>query len=91
MRYVIPSVVGLETWVAPLDVVSSMTKAFCRRHTVVPLRVSDGALIVAMADPESQAVIEEMKILTKRDVKSVRGSADEISRAMIARYYGACD
>jgi hypothetical protein len=54
----------------------------------VPVRISYGALVVAMAEPEDDATIDEMKRLTNQEVKPVRASAGEIERA-IARCYDA--
>ena len=63
----------------------------CRKHSVVPLRIEDGVLLLAMADPANVFAVDDMRTTLREqgmvvDVKTaVATKADVV--AAIDRYY----
>jgi general secretion pathway protein E len=57
-----------------------------RKHQALPLRVEDGRLVVAMADPTNLQAIEDLRVRTSMNIKPLRASPEEIESAF-SRYY----
>jgi type IV pilus assembly protein PilB len=58
---------------------------FMRKHYVMPLRFTDGTLVVAMSDPTNIFLLDEVKRKLKgRDVKVVASTAADINRVIDA-------
>ncbi len=52
------------------------------RHQVLPLRQEDHTLIVAMANPFDVTVLDDLRLLTSRDVRALVASPRQISEAI---------
>jgi len=76
---------GYEVSQAALDLVP---EDLARKHTLLPLRVEDGYLVVAMADPTNLYAIEDLRVRTGLNVRPVRAMSEDIERAIV-RYYQA--
>jgi len=55
---------------------------FAMRHQVLPLRAEDHTLIVAMANPFDVTALDDLRLLTSRDVRAVVTSPRQISEAI---------
>jgi type IV pilus assembly protein PilB len=53
-----------------------------RRHSVLPVRFEDGKLVVAMSDPANVVAIDDVRTLTKMEVKAVVATKDDILAAI---------
>lgn len=71
-------VVRLKDVVPRADVVGFVSRDLCRRHHLVPLRIEENSVLVAMEDPSDVRVIEDVEKLFGRNVKVVLASSDEI-------------
>ncbi|MGH8892684.1 MAG: GspE/PulE family protein [Actinomycetes bacterium] len=60
----------------------------CRRHSAIPIGFEDGKLLVAMADPANVFAIDDIRSLTRMDVKPVVATRADVAAA-IDRYYRA--
>ncbi len=78
-----------ETQLEPKNA-SLLSEAFARENLVVPLRVEDDALFVAMADPANLFVIDEIKFASGMDV-IVFASAPSAVRRSLDDVYGQID
>lgn len=58
-----------------------------KKHNVLPLRIDNGKLVVAMSDPLDYYAIDDLSLLTNFPITPVIATNDELSRA-IHRYYG---
>ncbi|MCP5023578.1 MAG: hypothetical protein GY930_17645, partial [bacterium] len=58
-------------------------------HTflVLPLRIEDGELVVALADPLNQAVLEDLAFTTGRSIRGTVASVESL-RAAVVQHYG---
>jgi general secretion pathway protein E len=54
-------------WVDPA-LIGKVPIAFARRYHVLPVRVEDGRVLVAMADPFETAALDDLRLLLGRDV-----------------------
>jgi type II secretion system protein E len=52
------------------------------RHQVLPLRAEDHTLVVAMANPFAVTVLDDLRLLTSRDVRAVVANPRQISEAI---------
>ncbi|MDD5448282.1 MAG: ATPase, T2SS/T4P/T4SS family [Actinomycetota bacterium] len=56
-----------------------------KRHTLIPINMEDGKLVVAMADPTNVYAIDDLRIMTGMDVTLVVSAREDIEAA-IGRY-----
>jgi type IV pilus assembly protein PilB len=62
----------------------------CRRHTVVPIAVEDGRLVLAMADPANVFAIDDIRSVSGMEVRPVVATRSDVLSA-IDRCYRADD
>jgi len=60
------------------DLLAQLPSEFAIRHQVLPLREEDHTLVVAMADPFDVTVLDDLRLLTSRDVRAVVSSRRKI-------------
>jgi type IV pilus assembly protein PilB len=72
----------------PVDgsAVARVPDAVCRRHTLLPISYEDGKLVVAMADPANVFALDDVKSISKLDVKPVVATKADVLAA-INRYH----
>jgi type II secretory ATPase GspE/PulE/Tfp pilus assembly ATPase PilB-like protein len=68
------------------SVLSQVPSEFAVRHQVLPLREEDHTLVVAMADPFDVMVLDDLRLLTSRDVRGVVASPSRISEIIEQSY-----
>jgi type II secretion system protein E len=68
------------------SVLSRVPSDFAVRHQVLPLREEDHTLVVAMADPFDVTVLDDLRLLTSRDVQAVVASPRKISEVIEQSY-----
>ncbi len=73
------------TPIAP-EILALVPAALAQRHHVIPMELSGGSVIIAMADPTDLSVIDELKFVTRYDVRPALAAVSSISTAL-ARYY----
>jgi type II secretion system protein E len=65
---------------------AQLPSEFAMRHQVLPLREEDHTLVVAIADPFDVTVLDDLRLLTSRDVRAVVGSRRKILEAIEQSY-----
>ncbi len=65
----------------------TLSRPFARRHGVLPLERSNGALVVASANPFDRELFENLRGLTGSEIEPVLSAPSDIHRA-IAEIYG---
>lgn len=68
-------------------VLGMVDEDFCRRHTIIPLRIEGKKLWFATDDPLDFGVFEELRVLTGYSPKAYSSTKNEII-AQIEKYYG---
>ena len=66
--------------------IALVPEATARRHSCIPVRFEDDKLVLAMADPANVVAVDDIRALTKRDVRSVVATKVDVQGA-INRYY----
>ncbi len=61
-----------------------------RRYGVFPIRMKGDALVVAMKDPRNVFALDDLKLITGRDIVPAVMAEKDITR-LIERYFGASD
>ncbi|MFU8840033.1 MAG: GspE/PulE family protein [Nitriliruptoraceae bacterium] len=56
-----------------------------RRHSVLPIRFEGGKLIVAMSDPSNVVAMDDVRTITKMEVKPVVATKEDLTKA-ISKY-----
>ncbi|MTV25537.1 type II secretion system protein GspE [Nitriliruptoraceae bacterium ZYF776] len=64
--------------------------SLARRHVLLPVGFEDGKLVVAMSDPSNVVAIDDVRTVTKMDVKPVVATRDDVLGA-IERYAAMAD
>jgi len=82
---------SLETMVIDPGVIALVPVEIARRYCLIPIiKIRDKFLTVAMADPLNIIAIEELRYLTKMEIKRVVALQSEINNA-IDQYYSVAD
>jgi type IV pilus assembly protein PilB len=70
------------------SVIALVPEATARRHTCIPVRLEDNdrRVVVAMADPANVVAIDDVRALTKKDVRGVVATKADVVAA-INRHY----
>ncbi|MBE0613151.1 MAG: Flp pilus assembly complex ATPase component TadA [Burkholderiales bacterium] len=79
--------VDLKTKI-PLDILAKIPAAIAHRRRVLPLCETEGSLVVATGNPLDNAVLDELRALTRMKILPVSASAEDIARSL-KRHYGA--
>lgn len=67
--------------------VAMVPEATARRHSCIPVRFDgDNRLVVAMADPANVVAVDDIRALTKRDVKAVVATKADVLAALSRHY-----
>jgi type IV pilus assembly protein PilB len=76
----------------PVDhsAVASISAQVCRRHQALPVGYEEGRLLVAMADPSNIVAVDDIRSLTRREVKPVVATWADLAAA-IDRYHRVDD
>ncbi|MEX2420921.1 MAG: type II secretion system protein GspE, partial [Actinomycetota bacterium] len=64
--------------------------AIMRRHAVLPIAFEGGKLVVAMSDPSNVVAIDDLRTLTKMEIKPVVATKDDVLAA-IGKYASMAD
>lgn len=80
--------VNLKKHEVNAEALELIPESVARRYGAVPLEVADGALVIAMDDPEDIQAIEDLAALTRKRIEPVIGIREDIQEA-IAHYYRA--
>ena len=59
-----------------------LTSDLMRKYTVLPIRVQDGDLVVAMADPANIFAIDDLRIVTGREIRPVVAVESDLASAI---------
>src|SRR6056297_611670 len=53
-----------------------------RRHSVLPIRFEDGKLVLAMSDPSNVVAMDDVRTITKMDVRPVVATKEDVTKAI---------
>ncbi len=70
------------------DAVASLEGSTCHTFGVLPLRIEGGTLVVVLADPLNQSVLEDLSFTTGMPVRAAVGDAVRL-KEMVVECYGA--
>jgi type IV pilus assembly protein PilB len=70
------------------EVIRSVPESVARHQTLIPIAVEGKTLTIAMSDPLNVFAIDDLRLMTGREINVVIASESEIKSA-IERYYGA--
>jgi type IV pilus assembly protein PilB len=70
----------------PAEVLSKITPDVAKFYTIVPVRIVDGALIVAMADPLNVHTLDDLSQITGMEVRGAVSNQEDIGAAHKANY-----
>lgn len=79
-------VVDLKDYKIAPEVLHLIPESLARRWDVIPLRVEDGTLVVAMADPNNLYAIENIRAISRMEVKPLRASLMDVRGAINLHY-----
>ena len=79
--------VDLDSYVIDPRVVTLLPEKFCRQYQLVPIGEEKNTLILAMANPVDVVAIDRVRLMTKKEVKPVMASPQDIEKVLNA-YYG---
>jgi len=74
--------VDLTDFSIDVSAVALVSEAVCRRHTALPVGYEDGRLIVAMADPANVFAVDDMRLMTGREVRTVVATRADVLAAL---------
>ena len=74
--------VDLDEYPVDRAAVSMVPAALCRRYTVLPVTIRDGALVLATADPGNVVAVDDVRTVSGMQVVSVVATYDNVLRAI---------
>ncbi len=74
--------VDLTEWQIDASVVSLIPEAVARRYQVLPIGWDDDRLVIAMFDPTNVFAIDDIRAITKREVKTVVVAGSQLGDAI---------
>ena len=80
--------VSLDEIAVDLAVAALVPAALCQRHLIVPLRIDDKRLTVAMADPLDEGLLHDLRFVTGLEIAPVLAPMSAIL-AKVAKVYEA--
>jgi len=81
-------VVDIDEEEVDLDVLSRVPESVAVRNRLLPLRIEDGTLVVAISDPRRTAATDTARIVAGMPVQSVVAEDESLRRAIV-KYYRA--
>ena len=72
----------------PASVIQTVPETIVRHQKLIPIALEGGELTIAMSDPANVFAVDDLKMMTGRNIKVVIASEVEIKNA-IDKYYGA--
>jgi type IV pilus assembly protein PilB len=82
--------IDLSAKVIPPEVIDLVRAEDARRLKVIPVRLGETGLIVAVSDPLDVDTIDSLSFLLQREIELVCTSPEKIGQALI-KYYGTAD
>jgi len=76
----------LDALSAEQDAIRCISDEIARTYNVLPLKIQDSRLYVAMAEPKNFQAIEDIRFITKKTVIPVSADASQISRMIDSNY-----
>ena len=76
----------LEDVIPESEVTERVSASFAYRNKVLPIRLNDGTLTVAMADALDVRLIDEMRLVTECEIEPVLADEGDIEAAIIGAY-----
>jgi type IV pilus assembly protein PilB len=68
------------------NAVAAVPRELAERYTLMPMSIADGALVVAMADPQNVLALDDLRIITGYEIRAGISTRDDIVAA-IEEYY----
>jgi general secretion pathway protein E len=78
--------VDLKRYKVAPEVLRLVPESLARRWDILPLRIEDGSLVIAMADPNNLYAIENVRAISRREVKVLRAALMDIRGAINLSY-----
>ncbi len=75
-----------DLYSVPPEILGLVPYNFCQTHTVLPLRIEEGAFWVASADPLNRDVAERLGFLVNRRLQLVLAAPDKIEDALVIAF-----
>ncbi|MEA3459157.1 MAG: ATPase, T2SS/T4P/T4SS family [Chloroflexota bacterium] len=82
--------VDLKRYQIQPEALRLIPEAMARKHDLIPLRIEGDSLVVAMVDPDNLFAIDDVRILSRMEVKPLRAALMDI-RGAINLHYRAMD
>ncbi|HEX6348754.1 MAG TPA: GspE/PulE family protein [Candidatus Dormibacteraeota bacterium] len=79
--------VDLTRWPSDSDALGHVAETYASERCVLPIRIDhDGALVVAFADRVDEALVAELQVLVRRQLKTVVAPRSAVREAIRQRY-----
>ncbi|MCD6519128.1 MAG: Flp pilus assembly complex ATPase component TadA [Anaerolineae bacterium] len=79
-------VIDLKRYEVDPEALRLVPEEMARKYSLLPLRVENGYLIVAMADPTNIYAIEDLRARTSLEIKPLKASRADIEAALSVHY-----
>ncbi len=81
----------LESWPVHHEALALIPEVYARENQLLPLALREGTLLIACADPADSRLIQDVQLLTRRQVTAARGAPADLRKAITERYRAAID
>ena len=81
-------VVSLGDAVIPPEVLTKITEPMAQLYRIIPLKMEDNTLTIAMCDPQKLSIIDELRSFLGHDIKAMVCTEKEMLKTL-ERFYAA--
>lgn len=86
-HYQVPGI-DLNTFAIPENVISILSRDVCEKYGIIPVQKAGTSLVVAFSDPSNIFVRDDLRFITRSNIKVVVATESAIGSA-IEKYFGA--
>ncbi len=81
----------LESWPVHHDALALIPEVYARENQLLALAVREDTLLIACADPADSRLLQDVQLLTRRQVTAARCAPADLRKAISERYRAAID
>jgi general secretion pathway protein E len=81
-----PPLIDLKKYQIQPEALQLIPEDVARKYDVIPLRVEDHVLVVAMSQPEDLNILEELRVRTRKQVRPLRAALMDVRGAINLHY-----
>lgn len=81
-----PPLIDLKKYQIQPEALRLIPEEIARKYDVIPLRIEENVLVVAMSQPENLNILEDLRVRTRKQIKPLRAALIDVRGAINLHY-----